>query len=167
MDVRWRGFTLPAALLLFAACGALGGVVVGGGAWASSATVAAPMRIRPSTTPSATPTPRPTPTPVPTPTPAATPVPTPPPTPEPTLTPGPTPAPTAQPIATAVAGTAGALPDGSAQAVAIAPTPQVANPADPGAPSETQTLLLLVTVVALGIPALLVMTLLATVLTRR
>jgi hypothetical protein len=57
--------------------------------------------------------------------------------------------------------------DGSAQAVAIAPTPQAPNAADAGPPSETQSLLLLVTVVALGIPALLVMTLLATVLTRR
>ena len=167
MDVRRRGFTLAAALLLFAACWALGGMVLVGQARASSATIAAPMRIRPTTTPSATPTPRPTPTPVPTPTPTPTPVPTPPPTPEPTSTPAPTPAPTAPPIAAAVAGTAGALPAGSAQAVAIASTPQLANAADAGAPSETQTLLLLVTVVALGIPALLVMTLLATVLTRR
>jgi hypothetical protein len=51
--------------------------------------------------------------------------------------------------------------------VAIAPTPRAANAADAGAPTETQNLILLITVVALGIPALLVMTLLATVLTRR
>jgi hypothetical protein len=57
--------------------------------------------------------------------------------------------------------------DGSAQAVAIAPMPQAANAADSAAPSDMQNLFLLVTVVALGIPALLVMTLLATVLTRR
>jgi hypothetical protein len=62
---------------------------------------------------------------------------------------------------------AGPPADGSAQAVAIAPIPQAANAADAGAPSDTQSMLLLVTVVALGIPALLVMTLLATVLTRR
>jgi hypothetical protein len=51
--------------------------------------------------------------------------------------------------------------------VAIAPTPQAANAADTGPTSETQSLLLLVSVVALGVPTLLVMTLLATVLTRR
>ena len=48
------------------------------------------------------------------------------------------------------------------------PTPRVAaNEPGSGAPSETQSLLLLVTVVGLGIPALIVMTLVATVLTRR
>jgi hypothetical protein len=51
--------------------------------------------------------------------------------------------------------------------VAIAPTLKPADAVDPGAPSDTQSLFLLVTVVLLGIPALLVMTLLATVLTRR
>jgi hypothetical protein len=52
--------------------------------------------------------------------------------------------------------------------VAIAPTPQsAANAQDAGAPSETQGLLLLVTVVGLGIPTLLVIMLVATVLTRR
>jgi hypothetical protein len=51
--------------------------------------------------------------------------------------------------------------------VAIAPTVQAANAADTGATSETQSLFLLVTIVLLGIPAVLVMTLLATVLTRR
>jgi hypothetical protein len=57
--------------------------------------------------------------------------------------------------------------DGSAQAVAIAPTPQAANAADTGPRSETQSLLLVVTLLGLGVPTLLVMTLLATVLTRR
>ena len=57
--------------------------------------------------------------------------------------------------------------DGSAQAVAIAPTPQVANAADPGMPGETPNLFLLLMVAVLALPLLLVMTLLATVLTRR
>jgi hypothetical protein len=57
--------------------------------------------------------------------------------------------------------------EGSAQAVAIAPTLKPAVAVDTGAPSDTQSLFLLVTVVLLGIPALLIMTLLATVLTRR
>ena len=57
--------------------------------------------------------------------------------------------------------------EGSAQAVALAPTVQGANAADPGSPSDPQSLFLLMTVVLLGIPALLLMTLLATVLTRR
>jgi hypothetical protein len=51
--------------------------------------------------------------------------------------------------------------------VAIAPTPQAANAADTGAPADTQNLFLLVTVAVLALPLLLVMTLLATVLTRR
>jgi hypothetical protein len=77
-------------------------------------------------------------------------------------------------VAVADAGTAGASPiagrppvEGSAQAVAIAPTPRTANAADTGGPPDTQNLFLVVTVVLLGVPALLVMTLLATVLTRR
>jgi hypothetical protein len=49
----------------------------------------------------------------------------------------------------------------------MAPTAQAANAADTGGTSETQSLFLLVTIVLLGIPAVLVMTLLATVLTRR
>jgi len=51
--------------------------------------------------------------------------------------------------------------------VAIAPTLKPAEAVDTGAPSDTQSLFLLVTAALLGIPALLVMTLLATVLTRR
>jgi hypothetical protein len=51
--------------------------------------------------------------------------------------------------------------------VAIAPTLKPATAVDTGTPSDTQSLFLLVTVILLGIPALLVMTLLATVLTRR
>ena len=63
---------------------------------------------------------------------------------------------------------AGAPPaEGSAQAVAIAPVAQAANAADTGSPSNTQSLFWLMTAVLLGIPVLLVMTLLATVLTRR
>jgi hypothetical protein len=57
--------------------------------------------------------------------------------------------------------------EGSAQAVAVAPTLKPANAADTGGPADGQNLFLLVTVVLLGVPALLVMTLLATVLTRR
>jgi len=57
--------------------------------------------------------------------------------------------------------------EGSAQAIAVAPSTQAANAADTGSPSETQSLFFLITVILLGIPALLVMTLLATVLTRR
>jgi hypothetical protein len=57
--------------------------------------------------------------------------------------------------------------EGSAQAVAVAPTLQAANAADPGGTSDTQSLFLLITVVLLGVPALVVMALLATVLTRR
>ena len=56
--------------------------------------------------------------------------------------------------------------EGSAQAVAIAPVAQAANAADTGSPN-TQSLFWLMTAVLLGIPVLLVMTLLATVLTRR
>jgi hypothetical protein len=178
MDLRRRGLTLAAALVLILACAALGGVVVVGGAWASSPPTVEPMRTHPTPTPSGTakptPTPRPTPTPTPRPTPTPTPRPTP--TPTPVATPEPTPAPiapTAAPIA-ADAGPAGTLPvagpppgDGSAQAVAIGPEAKAANAADAGPPSETQSLLLLVSLVALGIPALFVMTLLATVLTRR
>jgi hypothetical protein len=52
-------------------------------------------------------------------------------------------------------------------ALAVAPTVQAANAADTGAPSDTQSVFVLITVVLLGIPVLLVMTLLATVLTRR
>ena len=64
---------------------------------------------------------------------------------------------------------AGAVdPDGSAQAVAIAPTPQAAaNAVDTGAPGDTQNLLLLLTVVCMAVPVLVTMTLVATVLIRR
>jgi hypothetical protein len=51
--------------------------------------------------------------------------------------------------------------------VALAPTAQAASAADTGSPSDTQSLFLLMTITLLGIPVLLVMTLLATVLTRR
>jgi hypothetical protein len=95
-------------------------------------------------------------------------------------TPAPTPAPSAAPTSApslaplqqpAGAGAVGTLPflgappaDGSAQAVAIAPTPQSANAVDTGAPNDT---FLVFTVVIMAIPILLTMTLLATVLTRR
>jgi len=51
--------------------------------------------------------------------------------------------------------------------VALAPTVRAPNVADTGSPSDTQSLFLLMTVVLVGVPALLLMTLLATVLTRR
>jgi hypothetical protein len=86
-------------------------------------------------------------------------------------------APTPPAVAVADPQVAGTLPvtgppptAGSAQAVAIAPSAPAANAAsaaDPQGPSQTQSLFFLVTVVLLGLPALLLMTLLATVLTRR
>jgi hypothetical protein len=51
--------------------------------------------------------------------------------------------------------------------VAIAPTLKPADAVDTAAPSDTQSVFLLITIVLLSIPALLVMALLATVLTRR
>jgi hypothetical protein len=90
----------------------------------------------------------------------------------------PTGAPTSRAIAAADA--TPALPlagppsaEGSVQTLAVAPTTPVAqaanaaNTADAGAPSDTQSLFFVVMVVLLGLPALLLMTLLATVLTRR
>jgi len=59
------------------------------------------------------------------------------------------------------------FPGGSAQAVAIAPEPQAASAADPGTPSDTQNFFLLLVLAVMALPLLLVMTLLATVLTRR
>jgi len=57
---------------------------------------------------------------------------------------------------------------GSAQALAIAPTPQGGGTAaDSGAPSDTPNLFLWFTLAIMAIPILLTMTLLATVLTRR
>ena len=78
-------------------------------------------------------------------------------------------------MAPAAADSAGSLPfsggpsiEGSAQAVAIAPTPQaVAAAADAGAAFDSQSLFWLITAVVMAIPLLIVMTLLATVLTRR
>jgi len=58
------------------------------------------------------------------------------------------------------------FPSGSAQAVAIAPEPQAASVADPGTP-DTQNVFLLLVLAVMALPLLLVMTLLATVLTRR
>jgi hypothetical protein len=51
--------------------------------------------------------------------------------------------------------------------VAIAPSLPAANAADTGGSSQTQSLFVMAMIVLLGVPALLVMTLLATVLTRR
>jgi len=51
--------------------------------------------------------------------------------------------------------------------VAIAPTAQAANAADVASPADTPNLFLMLTVAMLALPLLLVMTLLATVLTRR
>ena len=165
MDQRERALTLAAAFLLFGACGAFGGVLVVSEAWASSSIAAQPLRV-PTPTPSGTP--RPTTSPRPTPTPTHSPTPTPVPTPTPTPTPAPTVEPAPAPPPIAVANNGPPTGDGSAQAVAIAPTPRsAANAPDTGAPSETQSLVLLVTMVVLGIPTLIVMTLVATVLTRR
>ena len=62
----------------------------------------------------------------------------------------------------------GVAPAGSAQAVAIAPTPQGARTAiDTGAAGDSPNLFLLFTLAIVAIPILLTMTLLATVLTRR
>jgi hypothetical protein len=59
-------------------------------------------------------------------------------------------------------------PAGSAQALAIAPTPHGARTAaDSGAPGDSANLFLIFTVAIMAIPVLLTMTLLATVLTRR
>lgn len=176
MDLGRRGLALAAAMLLVGTCGYLGSAGDVRGALISPVEAA-----RPHPTPTPTPTPKPTPTPVPTP--VATPGPTPPPTPQPTPPPTPPPTPVPTPDATPVPGTSaepappGPLPltgppsvDASAQAVAMAPTPQVANAAtatDPPGGSDTQSLFFLITVVLLGLPALLLMTLLATVLTRR
>ena len=88
----------------------------------------------------------------------------------------PTSAPTSRAIA--AAGATPALPlagpppaEGSAQAVAprllVLQAANAANAADAGGPSNTQSLFFVVMVVLLGVPALLLMTLLATVLTRR
>jgi hypothetical protein len=51
--------------------------------------------------------------------------------------------------------------------MALAPAAQPASVAQTGSPSDAESLFLLMTVVLLGIPVLLVMALLATVLTRR
>src|SRR2546425_448597 len=156
-----------------AACGSLGHGAAS--SWALPVHAAHPHP-SPTPTPTPRPTPTPTPRPTPTPTPVPTPTPTPPPTPQPTPppTPPPTSAPTSPGVAVAGAAGAGRLPlagappaEGSAQAVALAPTVQGANAADTGSPPDTQSLFLLMTLVLLGVPALLVMTLLATVLTRR
>ena len=59
------------------------------------------------------------------------------------------------------------FPNGSAQAFAIAPTPQQVTAADPGTPSDSQNFFLILVLAVMALPLLLVMTLLATVLTRR
>jgi len=174
MDLRQRGLALGGALLLAVPCATLGGVVLAGHAWASSSATAV-KRPHPSPTPSPSPTTTPRPTPTPTPTPRPTPTPTPPPTPTATPRPTPTPAtsPTRAPTATPSAAPipsliAGAPPaEGSAQAVEIAPTPQAPSAVDVATPADTPDLFLMLTVAMLALPLLLVMTLLATVLTRR
>jgi hypothetical protein len=60
----------------------------------------------------------------------------------------------------------GPASEGSAQAVAVDPT-QAAAAADAGAVTDTQNLFWLISAALLAIPLLIVMTLLATVLTRR
>ena len=183
MHLRHRARALTAALLVISACGWAGGMTSNAGVWASSQTDTVAARHHPSPTPTATPpppTPKPTPPPTPRPTPSPAPVPTPTPTPPPTATPAPTatatpataPGPLAQPAGASNVGTlpfAGeAIPGGSAQAIAIAPTPQQAAAlADAGTPSQVQNSFLLLVLAFLALPLLLVMTLLATVLTRR
>src|SRR5439155_15081624 len=189
MHLRHRARALGAAMLVVGACGWLSGMTWNSGAWASSQTGTVAARPHPSPTPTATsppPTPKPTPPPTPKPTPPPTPRPTPAPSPEPT--PNPTPPPTSTPPPTVPGGAATrapvaqaagasdigtlpfageALPDGSAQAIAIDPTPQQATAADPGTASDTQNFFLLLVLAVMALPLLLVMTLLATVLTRR
>ncbi|TMD24404.1 MAG: hypothetical protein E6I99_02875 [Chloroflexi bacterium] len=144
--------------------------------------------------PTPRPTPRPTPPTTPPPTPAPTPPPPPAPTPPPTSAATPPSTPPTIPAATAavaaripaaaatsesVAQPAGVgdigtlpfagnpFPNGSAQAFAIAPTPQQVTAADPGTPSDSQNFFLILVLAVMALPLLLVMTLLATVLTRR
>jgi hypothetical protein len=57
--------------------------------------------------------------------------------------------------------------EGSAQAVAIAPTAEAFAATDTGAAFDSQNFFWLITAVVMAIPLLIVMTLLATVLTRR
>jgi hypothetical protein len=60
------------------------------------------------------------------------------------------------------------VPGGSAQALAIAPSPQGARTAaDTGVPGDTPNLFLLFMVAIMAIPVLVTMTLISTVLTRR
>jgi len=168
MHLRNRARALAAALLVVGACGWVSGMTWNSGAWASSQTGSVAARPHPSPTPTATPPP-----PTPKPTPPPTPKPTPPPAPPPTAVPGPTATrgPVAQAAGASDLGTlpfAGeALPDGSAQAIAIEPTPQQATAADRGTASDTQNIFLLLVLAVMALPLLLVMTLLATVLTRR
>jgi hypothetical protein len=173
MDLRQRGVTLVAAGIVVAASLAFAGVVVSGQAWASGPATAAPLRGSPSPTPSGTPRPTATPRPTPTPTPRPTAAPTPTPAPTPVRTQTPTPPPTSPLMAAADPATGGLsltgppLGDNSGQKVALAPTLKPADAADTGAPSETPSLFVIAALVLLGVPALVVMTLLATVLTRR
>ncbi len=173
MDLRQRGVTLTAAWIVVAVSAAFAGVVVSGQAWASSSATAAPLRGTPSPTPSGTPRPTATPRPTPTPTPRPTLFPTPTPVPTPVPIETPTPPPTSPPIAAADPATGGPpltgppSADNAGQKLAIAPTLKPADAADTGAPSETPSLFVVATLVLLGVPALVVMTLLATVLTRR
>jgi hypothetical protein len=160
--LRRRGVAITTALLLVGACGIVGGVLSAATVSASSGSTAGPARHHPSPTPTPSPTQRPTPTPSPTeppPAPTAAPV--------PTATPAPSSAPAAG------AGDPSALPysgapltGGSAQAVAIAPTPEDASAVSEAA-FDTQNLFWLITLAVMAIPLLIVMTLLATVLTRR
>jgi hypothetical protein len=171
-DRRRRGSTrlraLASATLCALALVAASSAVV---AASSSATTAA-ARHKPRPTPTATPTPRPTPTPTPLPTRRPTPLPTP-----ASGTPPPTPAPAPQPtgslaqpadlgVAPPIAG--GPVPDGSTQAVAIGASQEAANGLAVVAPPQNANSTVLVAVLVLmAIPGLLIMTLLATVLTRR
>jgi len=183
MHLRQRARALAAALLVVGACAWITGVIGAGGAWAATTSDVAVAK-RPPPKPSPTPTPTPAPTPTRPPPPTATPIATPPPTAAPP--PPPVSASTAAPAAANKAATVapvaqpagadniGTLPfagdpftEGSAQAIAIAPTPQAAAAADPGTSSAPQDFFLLLVLAFMALPLLLVMTLLATVLTRR
>src|ERR1700694_5385581 len=152
MDLRQRGVTLGAALLLLAAV-ALGGVVLTGGAWASASSSPAlapgayltptgtdgewpPPSVRPKPTPTPRPTPTPTPSPTPTPTPPPTPTSTP--TPTPTPPPMPTPTPESAPAPTATPALAPTAPPSQRPLAVVDPTPALPLAGPPSAEGSAQ-----------------------------
>ncbi|HET9848293.1 MAG TPA: hypothetical protein VFR68_07035 [Candidatus Dormibacteraeota bacterium] len=190
MGARRRWLVLAATLVAVAAGLSLDRIAASTPALAATQQ---PARHHPPPTPLPTatpaPTPRPTPQPTPPPTPAPTTPPTPPPTPTaaPSATDAPSAAPTVAPtvdIAAAVDATTpsvardqngSSLPyagpptqNGSAQAVAIAPSARAqAVAADASVASDSQNLFWLMMLALMAIPAFLLMALVATVLVRR